>query len=407
MGTVGHFYSGAGHIPNTPQVSYTTHIDTSTELHIYSDASEKAISAVAYLRSDNAIHQPRYDFVMGKSKVAPRHGHTIPRLELCAAVMAVEIAETLTEELPLPRECVSFHTDSKVVLGYLNNRTHRFFVYVANRVSRILDFSTPEQWRYVSTEENPADQGTRYVRPSQLMTSSWILGPASLKSTLSEHDRSVPEETFPRVTPESDTEVRPEPDVQVTKTLITSESVLGVDRFDKFSTWNSILRSLSFLCRSIHRIRSRITPDSKVKTNDCTIATPSETNQEHFVLKQEQQKYYPREIRCLATGHSIPRDSHVLRLSPFLDGNGLLRVGGRLQRSNLPNDEKRPILIPGSSHIATLLVLHFHQSVHHQCRQFTEGAIRAAGYWITGGKKTCVVGYSSMCHMSTFAWKGM
>ncbi|XP_069103769.1 uncharacterized protein [Argopecten irradians] len=117
---------------------YPVRMDTTSELHIYSDASEKAISAAAYLKSLDEKGQSCFGFVLGKSKVAPRHGHTIPRLELCAAVLVVEIAEIVTEELSFPQEHVFFHTDSKVVLGYVTNTTRRFYIYVANRVCRIL-----------------------------------------------------------------------------------------------------------------------------------------------------------------------------------------------------------------------------------------------------------------------------
>ncbi len=38
-------------------------------------------------------------FALGKAKVAPKHGHILPRLELCAAVLAVELYETCRDEL--------------------------------------------------------------------------------------------------------------------------------------------------------------------------------------------------------------------------------------------------------------------------------------------------------------------
>jgi hypothetical protein len=62
------------------------------ELHVYADASEKAIAAVAYLRTLDKDGNSVLGFVLGKAKVAPTNGHTIPHLELCAAVLAVGIA---------------------------------------------------------------------------------------------------------------------------------------------------------------------------------------------------------------------------------------------------------------------------------------------------------------------------
>lgn len=76
-------------------------------------------------------------FVLGKAKLAPVKETTIPRLELCAAVLAVEIAEFAVSNMDLHMNSVSFFSDSKVVLGYVNNEQRRFCVYVSNRVQRI------------------------------------------------------------------------------------------------------------------------------------------------------------------------------------------------------------------------------------------------------------------------------
>lgn len=83
------------------------------KLHIFSDASEKAIAAVAYLVSEK---HSSIGFVLGNAKVAPTHGHTIPRLELCAAVLATEIGQTVSDNLNIPINSIQYHTDSKVVL---------------------------------------------------------------------------------------------------------------------------------------------------------------------------------------------------------------------------------------------------------------------------------------------------
>lgn len=83
---------------------------------------------------------------MGKAKLAPRPEHAIPRLELCAAVLAVELAELVNSEIDIKIDAIYFYTDSKVVLGYIYNETRRFYVYVSNRVQRIRRSTQPEQW---------------------------------------------------------------------------------------------------------------------------------------------------------------------------------------------------------------------------------------------------------------------
>ena len=94
---------------------------------------------------------------MGKAKVAPTHGHTIPSLELCTAVLGIDIAEIIKEQMDFEQKDFWFYNESQVALGYLTNDTRRFYVYVA---SRIRAFSTPDHWQHAATDENPADLGT-------------------------------------------------------------------------------------------------------------------------------------------------------------------------------------------------------------------------------------------------------
>lgn len=63
------------------------------ELLTFCDALEKAIAAVSYKRTSYKDGSQQVGFILGKSKLAPTLGHTIPRLELYAAVLAVEIAQ--------------------------------------------------------------------------------------------------------------------------------------------------------------------------------------------------------------------------------------------------------------------------------------------------------------------------
>ena len=152
----------------------------------FCDASEKAITAVGYLQCTLPDGRRSLGFVLGKAKVAPLHGHSIPTLALCSALLAVEIAETISNHLGLALQDFRFYSDGKVVLGYIYNTSRRFHTYVANRVARILSSTSSRQWSYVMTDNNPADQGTRSSRPSEMQDSTWLIGPTSLVSEVSE-----------------------------------------------------------------------------------------------------------------------------------------------------------------------------------------------------------------------------
>ena len=98
---------------------------------------------------------------MGKSRVAPLKPVTIPRLELTAAVVASKIGCILRKELECKEVKETYWTDSKTVLGYINNDARRFHVFVGNRVQEIRDKTSREQWRYIETKQNPADIASR------------------------------------------------------------------------------------------------------------------------------------------------------------------------------------------------------------------------------------------------------
>ena len=101
---------------------------------------------------------------MGKARVASVKKITLPRLELTAAVISVNVGSMLLKELAYDDPTQAFHTDSTVVLGYIGNEAGRFKTYVGNRVQRIRDKSNPTQWHHVSGKENPADEASRGLR---------------------------------------------------------------------------------------------------------------------------------------------------------------------------------------------------------------------------------------------------
>ena len=127
------------------------------EIHAFSDTSKDAIGASIYLRRFNNRGDICTALLFGQSKVAPAQTTSIPRLELCAAVLTSQAVNKIVQDIDMEINEITFYTDSKIVLGYLQNESRRFYVYVPNRVQTIRKISSPKQWKYVSTSENPAD----------------------------------------------------------------------------------------------------------------------------------------------------------------------------------------------------------------------------------------------------------
>lgn len=121
---------------------------------------------------------------MGKAKLEPKPAHTIPRLELCAAVLATEMAELICQETDLELHAVKYYTDSMIVLGYIYNTSRRFYVYISNRVCRIRKSSVPTKWHHVSSENNSADIATCPIVALLLSQTYWFTRPPFLSKEL-------------------------------------------------------------------------------------------------------------------------------------------------------------------------------------------------------------------------------
>ncbi|XP_064472910.1 uncharacterized protein LOC135387742 [Ornithodoros turicata] len=300
------------------------------------------------------------------------------------------MADVIVNELDVSLDAIKFYTDSRVVLGYICNESRRFYVYVSNRVERIRRSSHPDQWNYVPSEKNPADVATRTVSAGRLAETTWLTGPDFLRAI------DIPMsgtacDTFQLVDPEGDEEVRP-----LVTTFATNASLhlrLGSQRFERFSSWTRLVRAIAHLQHIARSFQSQRDATSQ-PCRHWHLCGRSRTDEElstaeKLIIANVQRDVFPREVRCLEMERVVPKDSPLWKLDPYMDEDGLIRIGGRLRNSTLSQNERHPIVVPPRHHIATLLVRHYHERVAHQGRHFTEGAIRAAGLWIVGAKR-CV-----------------
>ena len=116
-----------------------------SEVHYFSDASQSAYGSVSYLRLVNEEKQVHCALLMSKSRLAPLKKITIPRLELAATAVSVQLHKFLKSDLDIPIDTVRFWTDSMTVLRYLEQDSKRFHTYVANRVAYIRNDTQPNQ----------------------------------------------------------------------------------------------------------------------------------------------------------------------------------------------------------------------------------------------------------------------
>lgn len=112
-------------------LSQGCHISTIAWL---SDASERAYSGVVYLRMENSSGTVHTLLVMSKTRVAPINRYTIPRLELCRALVLAQLLSHCKDILNIPMQSIFAWTDSTIMLSWLQGNPRRFKVYVAHRL---------------------------------------------------------------------------------------------------------------------------------------------------------------------------------------------------------------------------------------------------------------------------------
>ncbi|XP_074030560.1 uncharacterized protein [Leptinotarsa decemlineata] len=115
------------------------------DLHLFSDASDKAYAAVAFLRmvKNDEVH---ISFLAAKFKVGPMNQQTIPKLELQGAVLACRMAKSIRKELEYEIDKVHFWTYSMVVIHQIRSESRRFPIFVGCRLGEIHEDSDLSQW---------------------------------------------------------------------------------------------------------------------------------------------------------------------------------------------------------------------------------------------------------------------
>ena len=167
-------------------------------LHAFGDASINGVSAAVY-----AVVQQTQETTQGlicaKSRIAKRN-LTIPRLELIAGHMAVNLAINVQKALSTDQVTIHCWLDSTVALYWIKGRGD-YRQFVANRVHKIQQYDCKVIWHHVPTAENPADLGSRgmNVVDNQL----WHKGPTWLSEP-----SHWPEDITLGPTPESTAEAK-------------------------------------------------------------------------------------------------------------------------------------------------------------------------------------------------------
>ena len=278
------------------------------------------------------------------------------------------------KELKLLDCFVFYWADAASVLHLISSDEKRYKIFVANRLSLIRQYSSPDQWHFCPTSLNAADVGTRSISADGVdMMKTWINGPSFLNQ--------LELENF---------DVFRKPN-EIALCAFRSDELSNCDQvpllllISHYSIWSRLLRAVVLLTRFKKVLQCLVNKSQvslgKITANDLSSA-------ERDVCRLVQSDSFSFVIQYLNGGKVVSDYKNelksILKLSPFLDEKGIIRVGGRLQRSSNAYNFKHPILLPKRGQVTKLIVVYFHKLLRHSGYNSVLARIRQT-FWIING----------------------
>ncbi|KAB0792404.1 hypothetical protein PPYR_14363 [Photinus pyralis] len=176
-------------------------------------------------------------------------------------------------------------------------------------------------------------------------------------------------------------------DLEKRKIALLVSSVPRLSLWDnlltKFSSLSKILRTCAYVLRFVSYVKD---PKGFDKRSHVTL---KELDRALLILVKESQKMsFAKELAELSKTtpniRSLPK--YIRKLTPFLDQDGILRVGGRLKNTPLSYDHKHPCLLPSDHRLTNLIIEYTHIKYLHPGLQTTQFLL-SQRFWIPSSKR--------------------
>lgn len=220
------------------------------------------------------------------------------------------------------------------MLAWISSLASRWKTFVEHRVSEIQEMFSVSQWRHISTSKNLSDIVSRGCSSTQIIKSKlWWNGPKWLCDENSKY-------------------------LSTTELNCIKYCSLLEEKIDKIALLTtvdiSILRKYSSLSKLVRviayylRFKCNTKPKAEkiiglLKTSEIERATIT-------IIQLVKLNEWQEEIKQFKSKRQISAKSHLLHLKPFLDENGINRVGRRLKNAeSITIFQKHPIVLPSTS----------------------------------------------------------
>ncbi|GFS91597.1 integrase catalytic domain-containing protein [Trichonephila clavipes] len=348
---------------------------TDVQVHGFCDSSEKAYCAVIYIRSKHATQTVVSRLLTSKTRVSPVKPQSLPRLELCSALLLANLLQATLPTLTMPISETFAWSDSKITLAWLKSDPRKWQPFVAKRVAQIQELTPNVHWNFVSGLENHADCGTRGIPPTKLEKCNlWFNGPDWLRSS-----------TFLIGGFEDNPQLQEHRSAEAKRTsklimLNVVDANFKAEFFQKFSSWNKLKRVVAYCLRFVKNCSP-----SACKRRKSFLTTAELSEAEKGIVKFSQRDHFSIEVSYLSAGKKLPSINKLIPLTPFYDDSGIIRVGGRLKNSILADLQKHPILLPKTDHAVNLIISDYHLKLLHAGPQLLQAAL-GEKFWILSAR---------------------
>ncbi|XP_008183129.1 uncharacterized protein LOC103309449 [Acyrthosiphon pisum] len=293
----------------------------SCQLCGFCDASERGYAVLVYLRIITASNGVQVFLLGAKSKLAAMKKLSIPRLELCGALLLARwmprIYSVLCKRLSI--DGVYGWSNSSMALSWIINTQLQFKILVSNRVHQIRELIPQCILKHVQTSSNPADCVSRGLSPAALINMSlYWQGPGFLSQPISDWNNDIPS-----VVPDDI------PEVKLVAMSVQSPAPV-VEWINRLSSYDKMLIVVAWVRRFIGRCRQQtfLTPyPSRVELYDAL----------NVVVKLSQRELLGQLRHELSLTRTLSKAWSHLR--PFIDERGVVRVGGRLSHAQISEEQ--------------------------------------------------------------------